>query len=235
MHADGVDVPVCFPVAGNVFPSSFDAVIRKVWRLLLHVLAHLYHAHFKHLLAFNLQAFINTVTFHFMLFGKRFSLLADAKDVDVLDDLFHKLNSVSARVIGKDDSRSSLSSSSSSSVAAARTGATDNTSQTSLSPTTHESLTSLATSPTSSSAPVAVSAHRLASGEGDALTSQRLSGSPRKSGSLSSTGSFTDSALPIPRRLANNGAAANAAVTSLSSSPVLTTQPNGHARRTPST
>lgn len=187
--------------------------MKKMYRLLFHVLAHIYHAHFKQIVQFNLQAFINTLTLHFLVFSKRFQLV-DAKDGDVLDDLFNKLSSVNARVINKEDSKSSsLSSSSSSSVAATRGG--DNTSQTSLSPTTpHDSMTTLGTS-----SPVAT--HRLVTAHGDVTTSQqRLSSSPRKSGSISSNCSDKENVL-----------------TSLSSSPatrVLTTQPNGHPR-TPST
>ena len=32
---------------GNDFPGMFDTVIKKIHRLLFHVLAHVYHSHFK--------------------------------------------------------------------------------------------------------------------------------------------------------------------------------------------
>ena len=32
---------------GNEFPANFDQVLRKIQKLLFHVVAHIYHSHFK--------------------------------------------------------------------------------------------------------------------------------------------------------------------------------------------
>ena len=91
-------------VSGNVFPASFDQTMRKVHKLLLHVIAHLFHAHFKQFVDFNLHAFLNTFALHFLMFARRFALV-DNKELEVVDDLYQKLSSASVRVVGKDDSK----------------------------------------------------------------------------------------------------------------------------------
>lgn len=97
--------------SGNNFPSSFEATIKKVDKLLLHVLAHIYHSHFRQAVTMNLHGHLNTVTAHFMVFCKRFSLIDD-REMDVLDDLYRKLTSVKV-ITTSSDSKTSLSSSSS--------------------------------------------------------------------------------------------------------------------------
>ncbi|XP_064634455.1 MOB kinase activator 2-like isoform X2 [Lineus longissimus] len=71
---------------GQVFPSDFEAMVKKIHRLLFHVLAHLYHAHFKELVQLSLQGHLNILMKHFMIFNTKFNLI-DEKDVDILDDL----------------------------------------------------------------------------------------------------------------------------------------------------
>lgn len=76
--------------SGNVFPSSFEATVKKIHRLLLHVLAHIYQCHFREVHGLKLHGHINTLTYHFMLFNHQFSLVDD-KEMEVLDDLFERL------------------------------------------------------------------------------------------------------------------------------------------------
>jgi len=75
---------------GNPFPSSFEVTVKKIHRLLLHVLAHVYQCHSRHLVALRLHGHVNTLTYHFMLFSKQFALVDD-KELDVLDDLYNRL------------------------------------------------------------------------------------------------------------------------------------------------
>jgi len=75
---------------GNPFPSSFEATVKKIHRLLLHVLAHVYQCHWRHLVALRLHGHVNTLSYHFMLFSKQFSLVDD-KELDVLHDLYNRL------------------------------------------------------------------------------------------------------------------------------------------------
>lgn len=77
---------------GNHFPRSFEKFVRKIHRLLLHVLAHIYQCHCREMAALGLLSHLNTVTFHFLLFNRRFNLLEN-KETNVLGDLFERLHS----------------------------------------------------------------------------------------------------------------------------------------------
>lgn len=77
---------------GNRFPSSFEKIVRKIHRLLLHVLAHVYHCHCREVSAMGLRSHLNTTTFHFLLFNRRFGLVEN-KESNVLGDLFERLQS----------------------------------------------------------------------------------------------------------------------------------------------
>lgn len=76
---------------GNVFPNSFEATVKKMHRLLLHVLAHIYQCHWQEIVLFKLPTHLNTVFYHFHLFNKQFNLVED-KEMEVLDDLFQRLH-----------------------------------------------------------------------------------------------------------------------------------------------
>lgn len=77
---------------GNNFPRSFEKFVRKIHRLLLHVLAHIYQCHCREMAALGLLSHLNTVAFHFLLFNRRFHLLEN-KETNVLGDLFELLRS----------------------------------------------------------------------------------------------------------------------------------------------
>nr|CAD7403726.1 unnamed protein product [Timema poppensis] len=70
----------------NEFPSSFESIVRKILRLLFHVLAHLYHCHFREVVLLNLHAHLNCVFAHLTLFNHRFQLI-DLKETEILQDL----------------------------------------------------------------------------------------------------------------------------------------------------
>lgn len=65
------------------FPASFESIIKKIHGLLLAVLAHLYHGHFREILLLELHSHLNTLFSHFTLFNTQFGLNND----DVLRDL----------------------------------------------------------------------------------------------------------------------------------------------------
>ena len=72
-----------FHFPGNEFPASFkDVHLRKMVRLLFHVLAHVYHSHFKEIVLLQLHAHLNALFAHFVGFSVRFSLLED-KELEV--------------------------------------------------------------------------------------------------------------------------------------------------------
>jgi hypothetical protein len=68
------------------FPCSFETIVRKILRLLFHVLAHIYHVHFKEIVLLGLHSHLNCIFAHLVLFNKQFALL-DPKELDVLHDL----------------------------------------------------------------------------------------------------------------------------------------------------
>ena len=112
MHA--LDYIVSPVVSGQVFPNSFETVVKKIHRYLLQVLAHLYHAHYRELLMLGLHGHLNSMFTHFMVFNMEFNLLEE-KDTEVLQDLVEALvkclsdynnQSVQDRVDGKEDSAS---------------------------------------------------------------------------------------------------------------------------------
>jgi len=68
---------------GNDFPSSFfDSHIKKIHKLLFHVLAHIYHSHFKEIVLLQLHAHLNAVFVHFVEFNLRFHTV-DEKELEV--------------------------------------------------------------------------------------------------------------------------------------------------------
>lgn len=80
---------------GNVFPSSFESLVKKIHRYLFHVIAHIYQSHFKEIVLLQLHGHLNTLFQHFMTFSRKYNLLED-KDCEVLDNLFEKLEGVTS-------------------------------------------------------------------------------------------------------------------------------------------
>lgn len=73
-------------VSDRDFPSSFESIVKKIQRLLFHVLAHIYHLHFKEIVLLNMHAHLNTLFAHFTLFNERFNIV-DEKETEILQDL----------------------------------------------------------------------------------------------------------------------------------------------------
>ena len=57
-----------------------------LFKHLFQILAHMYHSHYKELLQLKLNAYVNSIYLHLLLFGKSFNLLED-KDIEVMDQL----------------------------------------------------------------------------------------------------------------------------------------------------
>lgn len=70
-----------FPTkSGLDFPPSFPSTIKHVYRQLLRVFAHIYHAHYSALLHLRSEPHFNSLFAHFLAFGREYELL-DVKDV----------------------------------------------------------------------------------------------------------------------------------------------------------
>ncbi|CAL8079278.1 unnamed protein product [Orchesella dallaii] len=76
-----------FPTkSANVFPSSFKPIVKKICRLMFHVIAHVYHSHFREVVLLSLHAHLNCVFAHFTIFNETFQLVED-KETEILQDL----------------------------------------------------------------------------------------------------------------------------------------------------
>lgn len=76
-----------FPIQqGYQFPSNFESLVKRIHKYLFHILAHMYHSHYKELVHLKLNSFINSIYFHFYLFAKKFNTIDD-KDLDIMDAL----------------------------------------------------------------------------------------------------------------------------------------------------
>lgn len=75
---------------GQVFPNSFESIVKKIHKFLFQVLAHIYHAHYKELVMLSIHGHLNTLFTHFMVFNIQFDLIDD-KDSDTLNDLVKAL------------------------------------------------------------------------------------------------------------------------------------------------
>ena len=76
-----LDDKTIFPTdAGRPFPANFASTAKHIYRQLLRVFAHIFHAHFSHLLHLQMEPHFNSLFAHFLAFGKEYELL-DAKDI----------------------------------------------------------------------------------------------------------------------------------------------------------
>jgi len=74
---NGKDFPIKF---GSDFQPNFPTIAKQIYRQLLRVFAHIYHAHFTHLLHLSAEGHFNSLFAHFLAFGKQYDLL-DYKDI----------------------------------------------------------------------------------------------------------------------------------------------------------
>lgn len=84
-------------VTANEFPVGFEMVVRKMLRLLFHVLAHVYHSHFRELVLLNLHTHLNCVFTHLSVFNHRYQLI-ELRETEILQDLV-----VALKILGDDD------------------------------------------------------------------------------------------------------------------------------------
>lgn len=76
-----IDDETTFPTkSGQDFPASFPATMKHVYRQLLRVFAHIYHAHYSAILHLRSEPHFNSLFAHFLAFGREYELL-DIKDV----------------------------------------------------------------------------------------------------------------------------------------------------------
>jgi len=75
---------------GNEFPSNFDQVLKKIQKLLFHVVAHIYHSHFREIVLLGLHAHLNSIFAHIIEYNLFYHTIEE-KETEVLQDLIHAL------------------------------------------------------------------------------------------------------------------------------------------------
>ncbi|KAG5676957.1 hypothetical protein PVAND_006750 [Polypedilum vanderplanki] len=68
------------------FPSGFESHVRKMLRLLFHVIAHMYAAHFREIALLGLHPHLNSTFALLVALQRRFNLI-ESKEMEVLSDL----------------------------------------------------------------------------------------------------------------------------------------------------
>ena len=91
--------------ADRDFPATYETILRKIQRLLFHVVAHLYHRHFRELLLLGLHGHLHGLFAHLILFNSRFRLIDD-KETEILHDLVIALR---LQTTGNQDGRTRFS------------------------------------------------------------------------------------------------------------------------------
>ncbi|KAL1455007.1 hypothetical protein WDU94_009133 [Cyamophila willieti] len=94
---------------GNEFPANFESLARKILKLLFHIVAHLYHCHFREIVLLNLHAHLNCVFSHLIILNDRYQLI-EPRETEILQDLI-----IALRILDKENTSSSLNRDSSSS------------------------------------------------------------------------------------------------------------------------
>ncbi|KAF8322503.1 hypothetical protein DL93DRAFT_2147337 [Clavulina sp. PMI_390] len=79
---------------GADFQPNFALVAKQIYRQLLRVFAHIYHAHFQHLLHLSAEGHFNSLFAHFLAFGDQYNLLkclkpGIARSLTEYGDLLH--------------------------------------------------------------------------------------------------------------------------------------------------
>lgn len=75
-----LDDPTSFPVGVHDFPENYVLTCKHLYRQLLRVFAHIYHAHFEQLLHLCSEPHFNSLFAHFLSFGTEFEIL-DMRDL----------------------------------------------------------------------------------------------------------------------------------------------------------
>ncbi|XP_026689192.1 MOB kinase activator-like 2 [Diaphorina citri] len=86
----------------NEFPSNFESLARKILKLLFHIVAHLYHCHFREIVLLNLHAHLNCVFSHLIILNDRYQLI-EPRETEILQDLI-----IALRILDKENTSASL-------------------------------------------------------------------------------------------------------------------------------
>eukprot|EP01129_Flabellula_baltica_P013509 TRINITY_DN6280_c0_g1_i1.p1 TRINITY_DN6280_c0_g1~~TRINITY_DN6280_c0_g1_i1.p1 ORF type:complete len:183 (-),score=24.60 TRINITY_DN6280_c0_g1_i1:39-587(-) len=86
-----LDDQECFPTElGSPFPHDFKKTVKKIFSRLFRVYAHIYHSHYKEMIALNVDSYLNASFTHFVYFSRTFGLLKLSEEAplsNVIEDL----------------------------------------------------------------------------------------------------------------------------------------------------
>jgi MOB kinase activator 1 len=86
-----LDDPSVFPQRyGGQFSPEFKGAVRTILRRLSRVYGHMYHSHFRQVVALEMEPHLNTCFKHFVCFTKEFGLLDDS-DLEPLRELVQRM------------------------------------------------------------------------------------------------------------------------------------------------
>lgn len=86
-----LDDPFLFPRGlGGTFPRDFLSVVKTILKRLFRVYAHMYHSHFRQIVALDLEPHLNTCFRHFILFVQEFELVDD-KELAPMRELIDRI------------------------------------------------------------------------------------------------------------------------------------------------
>ena len=75
---------------GHRFSSDFILVIKRMYKHLNEIIAHLYYHHFNILRELSLHCYLNSILLHFAYFTKHFGLL-ESREIEPLKDVIDLL------------------------------------------------------------------------------------------------------------------------------------------------
>ena len=86
-----LDDPSIFPRGlGGAFPRDFLIIVKTILKRLFRVYAHMYHSHFRQIMALELEPHLNTCFRHFILFVQEFDLV-DEKESAPMKELIDRI------------------------------------------------------------------------------------------------------------------------------------------------
>lgn len=74
---------------GVMFPDNFQSLVKTIFKRLFRIYAHIYHSHFKDIMAIGLETHLNTCFKHFVYFIDAYNLV-DTKDTAPLAELIQE-------------------------------------------------------------------------------------------------------------------------------------------------
>jgi MOB kinase activator 1 len=88
-----IDDQTIFPVKNTApFPPNYLDKVKHIFKRLFRVYAHVYHAHFQHVVTLGIEAHVNTSFKHFIFFVLEFDLI-DKKELAPLAEFIDSMTS----------------------------------------------------------------------------------------------------------------------------------------------